>query len=100
AVEVQLKKLITLIDRKTGERTQEHRRFIKHNQVAIARFELTQSDETISMEPFKRFPQLSHFMLRDEVMVEPLLLKNISFMLFDCLSKLSLNYADILLVEQ
>ncbi|CAF3055102.1 unnamed protein product, partial [Rotaria sp. Silwood2] len=74
AVEVQLKKLITLIDRKTGERTQEHRRFIKHNQVAIARFELTQSDETISMEPFKRFPQLSHFMLRDEVMVEPLLL--------------------------
>ncbi|CAF3978280.1 unnamed protein product, partial [Rotaria sordida] len=29
AVEVQLKKLITLIDRKTGERTQEHPRFIK-----------------------------------------------------------------------
>ncbi|CAM4849053.1 unnamed protein product [Rotaria magnacalcarata] len=65
-VEVQLKKLITLIDRKTGERTQEHARFIKHDQVAIAIFELTQSDQTICMEPFKRFPQLAHFMLRDE----------------------------------
>ncbi|CAF2234450.1 unnamed protein product [Rotaria magnacalcarata] len=64
-VEVQLKKLITLIDRKTGERTQEHARFIKHDQVAIAIFELTQSDQTICMEPFKRFPQLAHFMLRD-----------------------------------
>ncbi|CAF1371093.1 unnamed protein product [Rotaria sp. Silwood1] len=51
AVEVQLKKLIILIDCKTGERTQEHPRFIKHDQVAIARFELTQSGQTISMEP-------------------------------------------------
>ncbi|CAF1538092.1 unnamed protein product, partial [Rotaria sp. Silwood1] len=66
AVEVQLKKLITLIDRKTGERTQKHPRFIKQNQVAIARFELTQSSQTICMEPFKRFPQLGRFTLRDE----------------------------------
>lgn len=66
AVEVQLKKLITLIDRKTGERTQEHPRFIKQDQVAIARFELSQSGQAICMEPFKRFPQLGRFTLRDE----------------------------------
>lgn len=66
AVEVQLKKLITLIDRKTGERTQEHPRFIKQDQVAIARFELSQSGQVICMEPFKRFPQLGRFTLRDE----------------------------------
>jgi len=66
AVEVQLKKLITLIDRKTGQRTQEHPRFIKQDQVAIARFELTQTGQAICMEPFKRFPQLGRFTLRDE----------------------------------
>lgn len=66
AVEVQLKKLITLIDRKTGERTQEHPRFIKQDQVAIARFELSQAGQVICMEPFKRFPQLGRFTLRDE----------------------------------
>jgi peptide chain release factor subunit 3 len=61
-----LKKLITLIDRKTGDKTQEHPRFVKQDQVAIARFELTQSGQTICMEPFKRFPQLGRFTLRDE----------------------------------
>lgn len=66
AVEVQLKKLITLIDRKSGDRTQEHPRFIKQDQVAIARFELSQSGQVICMEPFKRFPQLGRFTLRDE----------------------------------
>jgi len=66
AVEVQLKKLITLIDRKTGDRTQEHPRFIKQDQVAIARFELSQSGQAVCMEPFKRFPQLGRFTLRDE----------------------------------
>ncbi|CAF1046768.1 unnamed protein product [Adineta steineri] len=66
AVEVQLKKLITLIDRKTGDRTQEHPRFIKQDQVAIARFELSQTGQAICMEPFKRFPQLGRFTLRDE----------------------------------
>jgi len=64
--EVQLKKLITLVDRKTGERTQEHPRFMKQDQVAIARFELTQAGQAICMEPFKRFPQLGRFTLRDE----------------------------------
>ncbi|CAF3688187.1 unnamed protein product [Rotaria socialis] len=64
--EVQLKKLITLIDRKTGDRTQEHPRFIKQDQVAIARFELSQSGQAICMEPFKHFPQLGRFTLRDE----------------------------------
>ncbi|CAF3077445.1 unnamed protein product [Rotaria sp. Silwood2] len=66
AVEVQLKKLITLIDRKTGDRTQEHPRFIKQDQVGIARFELSQTGQAICMEPFKRFPQLGRFTLRDE----------------------------------
>ncbi|CAF1507787.1 unnamed protein product, partial [Rotaria sp. Silwood1] len=66
AVEVQLRKLITLIDRKTGDRTQEHPRFIKQDQVAIARFELSQASQVICMEPFKRFPQLGRFTLRDE----------------------------------
>jgi len=66
AVEVQLKKLITLIDRKTGDRTQEHPRFIKQDQVGIARFELSQSGQAICMEPFKHFPQLGRFTLRDE----------------------------------
>jgi len=37
--EIQLKELITLIDRKRDERTQEQPRFIKQDQVAIARFE-------------------------------------------------------------
>ncbi|CAF2619762.1 unnamed protein product [Rotaria sp. Silwood2] len=64
--EVQLKKLITLIDRKTGERTQEHPRFVKQDQVAIARFELSQTGQAICMEPFKHFPQLGRFTLRDE----------------------------------
>ena len=66
AVEVQLKKLITLIDRKTGDRTQEHPRFIKQDQVGIARFELSTAGQAICMETFKRFPQLGRFTLRDE----------------------------------
>ena len=58
--------MITLLDRKTGERTQERPRFIKQDQVAIARFELSQAGGAICMEPFKRFPQLGRFTLRDE----------------------------------
>src|SRR4051812_5451654 len=66
AVEVQLRKLIALIDRKTGEETQKNPCFIKQDQVAIARFELIQSGQAICMETFKRFPQLGRFTLRDE----------------------------------
>ncbi|CAF3806271.1 unnamed protein product [Rotaria magnacalcarata] len=66
AVEVQLKKLISLIDRKTGVRTQEHPRFIKQDEVGIARFELSQVGQAICMETFKHFPQLGRFTLRDE----------------------------------
>ncbi len=36
------------------------------DQVAIARFELTQSDQAICMKPFKCFPQLGWFTLRDK----------------------------------
>ncbi|UJR23940.1 hypothetical protein I4U23_026909 [Adineta vaga] len=66
AVEVRFKKLITLINRNTGERTQEHPRFIKQDQVAIARFELTQSAQAICMEPFSRSYQLARFTLREK----------------------------------
>jgi peptide chain release factor subunit 3 len=66
AVEVQLKKLITLVDRRTGDRTQANPRFIKQDQVAIARFELSQAGQAVCMESFKRFPQLGRFTLRDE----------------------------------
>ncbi|CAF4287810.1 unnamed protein product [Rotaria magnacalcarata] len=63
--DVQLQKLILIRDQNTNKIIQERPRFIKQGQVAIARFELTQSGQTICMEPFKRFPQLAHFMLRD-----------------------------------
>ncbi|CAF0745866.1 unnamed protein product [Didymodactylos carnosus] len=64
ACEVQLKMIIALIDRKTGERSAQHPRFIKQDQVAIARFEINQN--VACMEPFKKFPQLGRFTLRDE----------------------------------
>ncbi|CAF1178242.1 unnamed protein product [Rotaria sordida] len=64
--EVQLKKLIRLINSKTSERIQEHSRFMKQDQVAIARFELSHSGQAICMEPFKRAPQLGRFTLRDK----------------------------------
>ncbi|CAF3340606.1 unnamed protein product, partial [Rotaria sp. Silwood2] len=65
-VEVELKKLIVLIDRHTGEKIQKHPRFIKQDQVAVARFELSQSSQTICMELFKCFPQFGRFTLRNE----------------------------------
>ncbi|CAF3519269.1 unnamed protein product [Rotaria socialis] len=63
---VQLKQLITLIDYKTGERIQENPISIRKNQVAIARFELLETGRTICMEPFRIFPELSRFKLRNE----------------------------------
>ncbi|CAF1135350.1 unnamed protein product [Rotaria sordida] len=64
-VEVQLKKLITLIDPKTGEKIQEYPGLIKRNQAAVARFELLQAGQVICMEPFQHFSPLGRFTLHD-----------------------------------
>ncbi|UJR11356.1 hypothetical protein I4U23_015537 [Adineta vaga] len=66
SVDVQLQRFIALIDRKTGERTQTNPLFIRPGQVAIARFELSQTGKAICMEPFKHFPQLGRFTLREK----------------------------------
>ncbi|CAF3908664.1 unnamed protein product [Rotaria sp. Silwood1] len=50
---VQLKQLLKLIDRET---TEEHRRFIKQGQVAIARLKLSQCRQVVCMETFKDYP--------------------------------------------
>ncbi len=60
-----MQKLILLLDQHTNETIEKCPRFIREDQVAIARFKLTESDQVICMEPFKRFPQLARFMLRD-----------------------------------
>lgn len=62
--EVTIKVLICLIDKKTGEKSQVRPRFIKPDQVAIARFEV--HGGLICLETFKDFPQMGRFTLRDE----------------------------------
>ncbi|CAF2012625.1 unnamed protein product [Rotaria magnacalcarata] len=64
--EVRLKRLLTLIDRKTGKETIEDPKFIKQNQAAFGIFELSQSGQTICMEPFDDFPRLGRFALCNE----------------------------------
>lgn len=61
--EVNLKALICLVDKKTGEKSKTRPRFIKQDQIAIVRFE---ASEVICMERFKDYPQLGRFTLRDE----------------------------------
>lgn len=61
--EVTIKALICLIDKKTGEKSKTRPRFIKQDQIAIARFSTT---HPICMETFKDYPQLGRFTLRDE----------------------------------
>jgi len=63
AEEVTIKALICLVDKKTGEKSKTRPRFIKQDQVAIARFE---ANHPICMETFKAHPQLGRFTLRDE----------------------------------
>jgi len=64
AEEVSIKVLISLIDKKTGEKTKARPRFIKQDQTAIVRFEV--NGGVICLEPFKKFPQMGRFTLRDE----------------------------------
>ncbi|XP_076817282.1 eukaryotic peptide chain release factor GTP-binding subunit ERF3A-like [Clavelina lepadiformis] len=59
--EVVIKQLICLIDRKTGEKKKT--RFVKQDQTVIARM---QTQGSICIESFKKFPQMGRFTLRDE----------------------------------
>lgn len=61
--EVQITALICLVDKKTGEKSKTRPRFVKQDQVCIARL---QAAGTICMETFKDFPQMGRFTLRDE----------------------------------
>lgn len=61
--EVSVKALICLIDKKTGDKSKTRPRFVKQDQVAIMRMECA---GVICLEPFKEFPQMGRFTLRDE----------------------------------
>uniref|UniRef100_A0A8B9J2D5 G1 to S phase transition 1 n=1 Tax=Amazona collaria TaxID=241587 RepID=A0A8B9J2D5_9PSIT len=55
--------LICLVDKKTGEKSKTRPRFVKQDQVCIARL---RTAGTICLETFKDFPQMGRFTLRDE----------------------------------
>lgn len=63
AEEVNVKALICLIDKKTGEKSKTRPRFVKQDQIAIMRLE---SAGVICLDQFKLFPQMGRFTLRDE----------------------------------
>ena len=62
AEEATIKKLICLIDKKTGDKTPT--RFIKQDQIGIARIQV--NGGMICMETFQDFPQMGRFTMRDE----------------------------------
>ncbi|XP_038067825.1 eukaryotic peptide chain release factor GTP-binding subunit ERF3A-like isoform X2 [Patiria miniata] len=61
--EVQITTLIALVDKKTGKTIKQRPRFIKQEQIAIARFECA---GVLCMETFSDFQQMGRFTLRDE----------------------------------
>ncbi|CAN0315599.1 unnamed protein product [Lampetra fluviatilis] len=61
--EVQIKALLCLVDKKSGEKSQTRPRFVKQDQVCIARLRAVGA---ICLETFKDFPQMGRFTLRDE----------------------------------
>ncbi|KAL7378922.1 hypothetical protein ABVT39_020759 [Epinephelus coioides] len=61
--EVQITALICLVDKKTGDKSKTRPRFVKQDQVCIARL---RTAGTICLETFKEFPQMGRFTLRDE----------------------------------
>ncbi|CAL8272064.1 unnamed protein product [Lota lota] len=61
--EVQITALICLVDKKSGEKSKTRPRFVKQDQVCIARL---RTAGTICLETFKEFPQMGRFTLRDE----------------------------------
>lgn len=60
-----LQALICLVDKKSGEKSKTRPRFVKQDQVCIARL---RTAGTICLETFKDFPQMGRFTLRDEGM--------------------------------
>lgn len=58
-----LQALICLVDKKTGAKSPKRPRFVKQDQVCIARL---RTAGTICLETFKEFPQMGRFTLRDE----------------------------------
>ncbi|XP_073399001.1 eukaryotic peptide chain release factor GTP-binding subunit ERF3A isoform X2 [Dendrobates tinctorius] len=61
--EVEIIALICLVDKKSGEKSKTRPRFVKQDQVCIARL---RTAGTICLETFKDFPQMGRFTLRDE----------------------------------
>ncbi|EHB04174.1 Eukaryotic peptide chain release factor GTP-binding subunit ERF3A, partial [Heterocephalus glaber] len=61
--EVEIKTFICLVDKKSGEKSKTRPRFVKQDQVCIARLKTA---GTICLETFKDFPQMGRFTLRDE----------------------------------
>ncbi|NWQ90169.1 ERF3A factor, partial [Burhinus bistriatus] len=61
--EVEITALICLVDKKTGDKSKTRPRFVKQDQVCIARL---RTAGTICLETFKDFPQMGRFTLRDE----------------------------------
>lgn len=62
-VEFSPQALICLVDKKTGEKSKTRPRFVKQDQVCIARL---RAAGVICLETFKDFPQMGRFTLRDE----------------------------------
>jgi hypothetical protein len=61
---LKIKGLLCIIDKKTGEKTQIKPRYVRQDQIAIARMEV--NGGLICLESFKDFPQMGRFTLRDE----------------------------------
>ncbi|XP_006065071.4 LOW QUALITY PROTEIN: eukaryotic peptide chain release factor GTP-binding subunit ERF3A-like [Bubalus bubalis] len=61
--EVEITALISLVDKKSGEKSKTRPRFVKQDQVCIARL---RTAGTICLETFKDLPQMGRFTLRDE----------------------------------
>ncbi|XP_028331807.1 eukaryotic peptide chain release factor GTP-binding subunit ERF3A [Gouania willdenowi] len=61
--EVQITALICVVDKKTGEKSKTRPRFVKQDQVCIARL---RAAGVICLETFREFPQMGRFTLRDE----------------------------------
>jgi len=64
AEEVEIRKLRTILDPKTGEKSKAPPRFIKQGNIADVEFEI--SGGVICVEAFEDFPQMGRFTLRDE----------------------------------
>lgn len=62
-VECSIVKLRALLDKKTGKISEKNPKFVRPGMKCIARM---QASQAVCIEPFKVFPQLGRFMLRDE----------------------------------